>query len=256
MSDNAFDTTAGRTPDAPISICPRTRWACPLWTHCRSCGGRYARPCDRPEKLARLLLKVRATDRFRGHAGTAEQNLDRVGLECVLGDALWDECRLIALDDAAEHGASWDDPRVRQAAHDLYDDLVANAAARANGATTPAARRRPTPTTAIRRRPAAGPASPAPPPPPTPTTSPGPCWPGRSARPAASTPVGRRERRIAGSGICRSPCFLVAEAATLTVFLSTNDSGGRGTSVVPAAAESGGAWKGSLLEADFGVGMC
>ena len=127
MSDDAFTPSADRTPDAPIRICPRTRWACPLWTNCQSCGGRYARPCDRPERLARLLLKVRATDRFRGHAGTAEQNLDRVGLECVLGDALWDECRLMALDDAAEHDGGWDDPRVRQSAHDLYDDLVANA---------------------------------------------------------------------------------------------------------------------------------
>ena len=127
MSDDTTNTTADRTPDAPIRICPRTRWACPLWTNCQSCGGRYARPCDRPERLARLLLKVRGTDRFRGHAGTAEQNLDRVGLECVLCDALWDECRLAALDDAGEHGASWDDPHVRQSAHDLYDDLVANA---------------------------------------------------------------------------------------------------------------------------------
>ena len=127
MSDNANTTTAGRSNDRPIRICPRTRWACPLWTHCQSCGGRYARPCDRPEKLARLLLKVRGTDRFRGHAGTAEQNLDRVGLEGVLGDALWDECRLMALDEAEPSGGDWDDPHVRQAAHDLYNDLVANA---------------------------------------------------------------------------------------------------------------------------------
>ena len=127
MSDNAFTPSADRTPDAPIRICPRTRWACPLWTNCQSCGGRYARPCDRPEKLARLLLKVRGTDRFRGHAGTSEQNLDRVGLECVLGDALWDECRLAALDAAEPGGGGWDDPRVRQAAHDFYDDLMANA---------------------------------------------------------------------------------------------------------------------------------
>ena len=127
MSDATTAFPATRNDAGPARICPRTSWPCPLHIHVRSCGGRYARPCDRPERLARLILKVRATDRFRGHAGTAGQNEDRVGLECVLCDALWDECRLAALDDAGDGGQGWDDPRVRQSAHDLYNDLMANA---------------------------------------------------------------------------------------------------------------------------------
>ena len=127
MSDATITTATASNNDAdrPVRICPRTAWPCPLHIHVRSCGGRFARPADREERLARLILKVRGTDRFRGHASTEEQNQDRVDLECLLCDALWDECRASALDADAHDG--WDDPEVRQAAHDLYNDLVANA---------------------------------------------------------------------------------------------------------------------------------
>ena len=126
MSDAATTFPADRTAAAdPIRLCPRTRWACPLHVNARSCGGRFARPCDRSERLARLILKVRGTDRFRGHAGTEEQNQDRCDLEWRLCDALWDECRASVLDTDAIGG--WDEPEVRQDAHQLYDDLLANA---------------------------------------------------------------------------------------------------------------------------------
>lgn len=124
MSD-ATTFTADRTAADPIRLCPRTRWACALHINARSCGGRFARPADREERLARLILKVRETDRFRGHAGTEAQNQDRVDLEWLLCDALWDECRATVLDGNQHDG--WDDPRVRQDAHWLYDDLMANA---------------------------------------------------------------------------------------------------------------------------------
>ena len=124
MSDATTTFPADRTAN-PIRICPRTRWACPLHIHTRSCGDRFARPVDREERLARLILKVRATDRFRGHAGTPEQNQDRCDLEWLLCDALWDECRSGVFD--ADRHDGLDDPEVRQSAQDLYNDLMANA---------------------------------------------------------------------------------------------------------------------------------
>ena len=125
MSDTNATTISNA--DQPIRLCSRTRWACPLYTNCKSCGGRYARPCDRIEKLARLILRVRFTDRYRGHAGDGEQNLARVDLEQLLGEILWDECRLAVVEAGPDGVANWDDPRVRQDAHDLCDDLMANA---------------------------------------------------------------------------------------------------------------------------------
>ena len=66
MSDATNTATADRTADAdPTRICPRTAWPCPLHIHTRTCGGRFARPAGREERLARLILKVRGTDRFR-----------------------------------------------------------------------------------------------------------------------------------------------------------------------------------------------
>ena len=88
--------------------------------------GRFDRAAyRRRNQIERLILKVRATDHFRGHAGTAEQNRDRCDLEWSPGEALWDECRANVLD-AGRH-AGWDDPEVRQSAHDLYDASLANA---------------------------------------------------------------------------------------------------------------------------------